>query len=60
MIAFDALKEHRGRVAMVDGAFDPSSHTFICEGVTIEDEVFVGYGVMFIDDRHRGTGDACR
>ena len=24
-----------------------SSHTFICEGVTIEDEVFVGHGVMF-------------
>ena len=29
-----------------------SSHTFICEGVTIEDEVFVGHGVMFINDRH--------
>jgi acetyltransferase-like isoleucine patch superfamily enzyme len=28
-----------------------SSHTFICEGVTIEDEVFVGHGVMFINDR---------
>ena len=27
------------------------SHTFICEGVTIEDEVFVGHGVMFINDR---------
>jgi acetyltransferase-like isoleucine patch superfamily enzyme len=27
-----------------------SSHTFICEGVTIEDEVFVGHGVMFIND----------
>jgi acetyltransferase-like isoleucine patch superfamily enzyme len=26
------------------------SHTFICEGVTIEDEVFVGHGVMFIND----------
>lgn len=28
-----------------------SSHTFICEAVTIEDEVFVGHGVMFINDR---------
>lgn len=28
------------------------SHTFICEGVTIEDEVFVGHGVMFINDKH--------
>src|SRR4051812_5240149 len=29
-----------------------SSHSFICEGVTIEDECFVGHGVMFINDRH--------
>ena len=27
-----------------------SSHTFICEGVTIEDNVFIGHGVMFIND----------
>jgi len=27
-----------------------SSHTFVCEGVTIEDDVFVGHGVMFIND----------
>lgn len=27
-----------------------SSHTFICEGVTVEDEVFVGHGVMFTND----------
>ncbi len=27
-----------------------SSHTFICEGVTIEDEVFIGHGVTFIND----------
>jgi len=34
-----------------------SSHTFICEGVTIEDEVFIGHGVMFINDRYpRATG----
>lgn len=29
-----------------------SSHTFICEGVTIEDHVFVGHGVMFINDSY--------
>jgi UDP-2-acetamido-3-amino-2,3-dideoxy-glucuronate N-acetyltransferase len=28
-----------------------SSHTFICEGVTIEDEVFIGHGVMFTNDK---------
>lgn len=35
-----------------------SSHTFICEGVTIEDEVFVGHGVMFINDRYPRATDA--
>jgi acetyltransferase-like isoleucine patch superfamily enzyme len=35
-----------------------SSHTFVCEGVTIEDDVFVGHGVMFINDRYpRATTD---
>ena len=29
-----------------------SSHTFICEGVTIEDDVFVGHGVVFINDSY--------
>src|SRR5688572_20036611 len=29
-----------------------SSHSFICEGVTIDDDVFVGHGVMFINDRY--------
>jgi len=29
-----------------------SSHSFICEGVEIEDEVFVGHGVMFTNDRY--------
>lgn len=29
-----------------------SSHTFVCEGVTIEDGVFVGHGVMFTNDRY--------
>jgi UDP-2-acetamido-3-amino-2,3-dideoxy-glucuronate N-acetyltransferase len=35
-----------------------SSHSFVCEGVTIEDEVFIGHGVMFINDpRPRATAD---
>ncbi|MCA1558526.1 MAG: N-acetyltransferase [Acidobacteria bacterium] len=29
-----------------------SSHTFICEGVAIEDEVFIGHGVNFINDKY--------
>ena len=29
-----------------------SSHTFICEGVTIEDQVFIGHNVTFINDRY--------
>ena len=29
-----------------------SSHTFICEGVTIEDDVFIGHGVAFINDSY--------
>jgi acetyltransferase-like isoleucine patch superfamily enzyme len=36
-----------------------SSHTFICEGVTIEDEVFVGHNVTFVNDKYprATTGD---
>src|SRR5512138_314848 len=35
-----------------------SSHSFVCEGVTIEDDVFVGHGVMFINDPYpRATAD---
>ena len=36
-----------------------SSHSFICEGVTIEDEVFIGHSVMFINDKYprSTTGD---
>jgi UDP-2-acetamido-3-amino-2,3-dideoxy-glucuronate N-acetyltransferase len=29
-----------------------SSHTFICEGVRVEDEVFIGHGVNFINDKY--------
>jgi UDP-2-acetamido-3-amino-2,3-dideoxy-glucuronate N-acetyltransferase len=35
-----------------------SSHSFVCEGVEIEDNVFIGHGVMFINDRFpRATND---
>jgi acetyltransferase-like isoleucine patch superfamily enzyme len=35
-----------------------SSHTFICEGVTVEDNVFIGHGVMFINDKYpRATAE---
>ena len=35
-----------------------STHSFVCEGVTIEDDVFIGHGVMFINDRYpRATSD---
>src|SRR4051794_1941905 len=38
-----------------------SSHSFICEGVTIEDEVFIGHGVMFTNDKFpRATTDQGR
>lgn len=37
------------------------SHSFICEGVTIGDEAFIGHGVMFINDRYpRSTDDQGR
>lgn len=35
-----------------------SSHSFICEGVTIEDRVFIGHGVMFINDTFATGGPA--
>lgn len=36
--------------ALIGSRCKISSHTFVCEGVTIEDDVFVGHGVMFIND----------
>lgn len=36
--------------AVIGARCKVSSHSFICEGVTIEDEVFVGHGVMFTND----------
>jgi acetyltransferase-like isoleucine patch superfamily enzyme len=40
------------RGATVGSRVKISSHTFICEGVQIEDQVFVGRGVTFINDRY--------
>jgi acetyltransferase-like isoleucine patch superfamily enzyme len=38
------------RGAVIGADCKIQSHTFICDGVTIEDEVFVGHGVMFVND----------
>jgi UDP-2-acetamido-3-amino-2,3-dideoxy-glucuronate N-acetyltransferase len=47
------------RGAVVGGRCKISSHSFVCAGVTIGDAVFVGHGVMFINDRYpRATGEA--
>jgi acetyltransferase-like isoleucine patch superfamily enzyme len=35
-----------------------SSHSFVCEGVTIEDDVFIGHGVMFINDKYPRASSA--
>lgn len=37
--------------AVIGARCKVSSHSFICEGVHIEDEVFIGHGVMFTNDR---------
>ena len=39
-----------GREVRIGAQCKISSHSFICPGVTIEDEVFIGHGVMFIND----------
>jgi acetyltransferase-like isoleucine patch superfamily enzyme len=38
--------------ALIGARCKISSHSFVCEGVTIEEEVFVGHGVMFTNDRY--------
>lgn len=49
------------RGAVVGARCKISSHSFICEGVSIEDCVFIGHGVMFTNDRHpRAADDAGR
>lgn len=40
------------RGAAIGAACKIQSHTFICDGVRIEDAVFVGHGVTFVNDRH--------
>lgn len=40
------------RGAAVGNRCKISSHSFVCDGVTIEDECFVGHGVMFTNDRY--------
>jgi acetyltransferase-like isoleucine patch superfamily enzyme len=40
------------RGAVVGSRCKISSHSFVCDGVTIEDECFIGHGVMFTNDRH--------
>lgn len=39
------------RGAVIGARCKISSHTFICDGVEIEDEVFVGHGVVFVNDK---------
>ena len=47
------------RGAVVGARCKVQSHAFICDGVAIEDEVFVGHGVLFVNDkRPRATTDA--
>jgi acetyltransferase-like isoleucine patch superfamily enzyme len=44
--------------AIVGALCKVSSHTFICEGVVLEDEVFIGHGVMFTNDLYpRATNE---
>ena len=38
--------------AVVGARCKISSHSFLCEGVTLEDEVFIGHGVIFTNDKH--------
>ncbi|HEX6688751.1 MAG TPA: acyltransferase [Solirubrobacterales bacterium] len=44
--------------ARIGAACKIQSHTFICEGVTVGDAVFVGHGVTFINDKHPRATDA--
>jgi acetyltransferase-like isoleucine patch superfamily enzyme len=46
------------RGASIGSACKIQSHAFICDGVRIEDEVFVGHGVVFVNDKHPRATDA--
>jgi acetyltransferase-like isoleucine patch superfamily enzyme len=53
-----AIPAFGAEIGAMDDWHADSSHSFICAGVTIEDEVFIGHGVMFINDRFpRATTD---
>jgi len=46
------------RGARIGARCKVQSHSFVCEGVTIEDDVFVGHGVVFVNDKYpRATTD---
>jgi UDP-2-acetamido-3-amino-2,3-dideoxy-glucuronate N-acetyltransferase len=46
------------RGASIGSSCKVQSHTFICDGVTIGDEVFVGHGVVFVNDKYPRATDA--
>jgi acetyltransferase-like isoleucine patch superfamily enzyme len=47
------------RGAVIGAYCKIQSHTFICDGVTIEDRVFIGHGVMFVNDKFpRATAES--
>jgi UDP-2-acetamido-3-amino-2,3-dideoxy-glucuronate N-acetyltransferase len=47
------------RGAVIGARCKIQSHSFICDGVTVEDEVFIGHGVMFVNDKFpRATGSS--
>ena len=49
------------RAAVIGARCKVQSHTFICDGVEIEDEVFIGHGVLFVNDKTpRATTEAGR
>ncbi len=46
------------RGAVIGADCKVQSHTFICDGVVIEDQVFIGHGVVFVNDKHPRATDA--
>jgi UDP-2-acetamido-3-amino-2,3-dideoxy-glucuronate N-acetyltransferase len=48
------------RGARIGARCKVQSHTFVCEGVTIEDDVFVGHGVVFVNDKYPRATTAAR
>jgi acetyltransferase-like isoleucine patch superfamily enzyme len=54
--AFVEIQKH----AVIGARCKISSHSFLCEGVTLEDEVFIGHGVIFVNDRYPRAATAGR